>query len=185
MNCYQGPIVLQALKTVILVCMLLPGLLLSALAQPLLSPAPQARPLKVLDGIVLGHVNKITQSRNGLLWLATDNGLVRFDGFNATRFSHQPAHNHTLSHNRVIDIAEDMDGTLWVSTYGGGLNKFDESSESFTKVELLSDITRPGGDELLYQLTLDSQSIWIGSSNGVKRISYNDEIPVSLPFEQS
>jgi len=60
----------------------------------------------------------VTQTRDGYLWLGTENGLVRFNGVDFVTFDtdNTPA----LRHNHVEALAEDRDGRLWAGTWGGG-----------------------------------------------------------------
>ena len=60
--------------------------------------------------------------RSGLLWMATTNGLVRFDRMREQYTTYDQRHG--LPDNAVHDILEDRDGRLWVST-AGGLSRFD------------------------------------------------------------
>ncbi|NQZ09044.1 MAG: hypothetical protein HRT35_17955, partial [Algicola sp.] len=121
--------------------------------EPIFSPAPQARALTILDGLDLGNVNTIMQTRQGLIWLGTDHGLIRFDGYNAKRFESNRANKYSLSANKVTGIVEDSQQNLWISTYGGGLNRFDPTTERFEKI----DMRRSSGDrtftDRLYGLT--------------------------------
>lgn len=70
------------------------------------------------EGFPDGAVWDVTQDRQGYIWAATQNGLVRFDGHQARVFdmTSTPA----LLTNDVRAVAETPDGSLWVGTYGGG-----------------------------------------------------------------
>ena len=67
--------------------------------------------------------NKIFESSDRFLWLATSAGLYRFDGFLFTPFFSDSKDSNTLSSNVVSDIEEDRLGNLWVGTFGKGVNK--------------------------------------------------------------
>jgi signal transduction histidine kinase/ligand-binding sensor domain-containing protein/CheY-like chemotaxis protein len=86
-----------------------------------------------------------SKALSGTFWIGTDGGLNRFDlpdasskKFNErsgqfTRFVHDPKNPHSLSHDRVWSIYEDHLGTLWIGTYGGGLNRLDRDRGQFTR----------------------------------------------------
>jgi signal transduction histidine kinase/ligand-binding sensor domain-containing protein len=57
----------------------------------------------------------LTQTRQGFLWVGTENGLFRFDGQNFTRFSTAQG----LPGNSIDAVMESSDGTLWVGTSAG------------------------------------------------------------------
>ena len=68
---------------------------------------------------VLGpQINALFQSRDGLLWAGTENGLARWDGQNWKLFTTADG----LSGNSVRAIAEDAQGNLWIGTENNGLN---------------------------------------------------------------
>ena len=68
------------------------------------------------DGLPQDTVKSITQTADGYLWVATDEGLARFDGFEFTVFS-KPAAN--LPANSITALAASPDGALWIGTANG------------------------------------------------------------------
>lgn len=63
------------------------------------------------DGLPVGTVNRIVQGSGGYLWLATFDGLVRFDGDRFAVFN--TVNTPGLPSNRIDDLAEDRAGRLW------------------------------------------------------------------------
>ncbi len=86
-------------------------------------------------------VLSITEDPSGILWIGTYAGLNRFDPATETftSYSADPDDPNSLSNDRVYTIyAAEADGeagtgTLWIGTDGGGINKFDLATESFTR----------------------------------------------------
>lgn len=74
------------------------------------------------EGLPQNSVQAITQTRDGYLWLATQEGLVRFDGVEFTVFD--SGNTEQIRSNLISCILEDSKGTLWFGTGGGGLNYF-------------------------------------------------------------
>lgn len=71
------------------------------------------------DGLPGNIVKAVVQSRDGYLWVGTEEGLARFDGRRFTRFtSDNTAALKAVGHN-VSSLAEDSDGTLWAGVFGG------------------------------------------------------------------
>lgn len=72
--------------------------------------------LKPENGIPSIYVNCIRQSPDGVMWVGTDIGVVRFakDGSHSLRFSRR-----WLLNNKVNDVAFDIEGNAWVATAGG------------------------------------------------------------------
>lgn len=74
------------------------------------------------DGLLQNAVRAIAQTRDGYLWLATQGGLLRFDGVKFTVFDHR--NTPGLGGSIVLSLVEGRDGSLWIGTDGGGLSRF-------------------------------------------------------------
>ena len=72
------------------------------------------------DGLPQNTVKVIRQTRDGYLWLATEEGLVRFDGMRFTVFDSTST--PEMRAGFVSSILEDAAGTLWIGTKGGLLS---------------------------------------------------------------
>lgn len=87
------------------------------------------------QGLPQNSVISMTQSHDGYLWLATFNGLVRFDGVRFTVFN---SHNTpALETSRIVRVWEDQSGCLWIGTESGGLVRRDKGK--FQSVNLPND----------------------------------------------
>lgn len=69
------------------------------------------------NGLPQNAVHAIHQTRDGYLWLATDGGLVRFDGIDFTLFDRHST--PALRSNLIGSLAETADGNLWAATADG------------------------------------------------------------------
>lgn len=76
------------------------------------------------DGLPVAGVNRVLPGQSGYLWLATFDGLVRFDGHRFTVFRSGPAH-PGLPSNRILQLIQTGDGQLWMLTEGERLVRFD------------------------------------------------------------
>ena len=47
-------------------------------------------------------INQIYQDRNGFIWIATEDGLNRYDGAKFTIYKHEPNNEHSLAHNLFV-----------------------------------------------------------------------------------
>jgi hypothetical protein len=73
------------------------------------------------DGLPQVSVNSILQTRDGYLWLATYGGLARFDGVRFTVFD--VGNTEGLKSNRITELFEDREGSLWIGTEMGGVSR--------------------------------------------------------------
>lgn len=74
------------------------------------------------NGLPQNSISSIIQTRDGYLWMATFDGLVRFDGVQFKVFN--KSNTKGLSTNRFTALYEDKDGTLLVGTNDGGLTRY-------------------------------------------------------------
>jgi signal transduction histidine kinase len=87
------------------------------------------------NGLSNNVVYSTLQDSKGYLWIATHDGLNRYDGFEFKKFLHNPFDKKSLAGSMVIDIAEDGEGRLWVLT-NTHLHLYHENDESFERYAL-------------------------------------------------
>lgn len=84
------------------------------------------------DGLSQGSANCIFQDKKGFIWIGTQDGLNKFDGYKFTTYQHNPLDTNTISANWVYGIDEDDNGILWIATQNG-LNAFNPRTNKFKK----------------------------------------------------
>lgn len=75
-------------------------------------------------------ISALCQDRQGSVWVATDYGLNRFDGYHFQTFLHDDADSTSLQANVVVTMLCDRDGRLWIGT-NRGLDLYDADHEIF------------------------------------------------------
>ena len=75
-------------------------------------------------------ISDLCQDHQGSVWIATDYGLNRFDGYRFQTFLHKESDPSSLSVNVVVSLLCDRQGRLWVGT-NRGLDRFDAGLQSF------------------------------------------------------
>jgi len=88
--------------------------------------------LSVGEGLSQATVTAILQDHVGFLWLATDEGLNRYDGYTFAVFKHDPKDPQSLPDDLVSALHEDRLHRLWVGTEEG-LSLFDPRTETFSR----------------------------------------------------
>ena len=103
-----------------------------AFAQPVRSLDPEKAVTQyaldrwgIEEGLPVKTVTALLQTRDGYLWVGTQEGLARFDGL---RFHVFDKRNTALRVNNIETLFESRDGTLWVGTRGGGLMRYRDGS---------------------------------------------------------
>jgi len=115
----------------------------------------------VADGISQSEIICIRQDSEGYIWIGTQNGLNRFDGYTFEKYFYEPSDNHSISSNWIFDIAEDPEGNIWLGTKVG-LNKFDKNTGWFTVVSH-RDANSIIPDNFVYGIVADETSIYINT----------------------
>ena len=113
------------------------------------------------DGLPQSSVESIAQTRDGYLWLGTQEGLARFDGVRFVVFDR--ANTRALGHNRITALLADED-SLWIGTEGGGLTRLRGGTfTTFTRKQGLP-------NDRVRSLALDERGVlFVGTDEGLAR----------------
>jgi signal transduction histidine kinase/ligand-binding sensor domain-containing protein len=149
------------------------GLLLTGAGAAAQSPRIPFVRLSLEQGLSSGTVNGILQDRAGFLWLGTQDGLNRYDGYEFHVYRNDPGTTSSLPANWIADLAEDPSGDLWVATEGGGLAHWHRSTDVFTRYR--QDPADPASlpsDQLRVLHVTAAGTLWIGTfQSGLARFA--------------
>ena len=96
-------------------------------------PEPIFEHLTIADGLPENSVRCMLQDHLGYMWFGTQNGLVRYDGYNMKVYQSVPGDSLSISDGQIYAIYEDRSETMWIGTQYRGLNRFDRATETFTR----------------------------------------------------
>lgn len=88
--------------------------------------------LTIKDGLSHNNIYSIIQDKQGFLWIGTGNGLDRYDGLSIKSYRHDPTDANSLSSSNFGKMYQDNSGIFWFGTYGGGLDRYDPLTKTFT-----------------------------------------------------
>jgi ligand-binding sensor domain-containing protein/serine phosphatase RsbU (regulator of sigma subunit) len=147
----------------------------------------------VENGLSSNQVFKVYQDQKGFIWVATRDGLNRYDGYHFQNFKHNPQDPHSLQNNAVQYICEDKEGRIWIGTEIG-LSYYENTTQQFNSIPinlklptLTTNVLNVG---FIYE---DSKGfLWIATNgeglnlydvktNTFRNYFPNDNIPNSLP----
>jgi len=78
-------------------------------------------------------VKAVCQDRYGFVWIGTDYGLNRFDGYSFSLYQHHRNDSHSIGSNEICDMLSDRKGRLWVGT-NKNLSRYDITTNRFDNV---------------------------------------------------
>lgn len=115
---------------------------------------------QIEQGLPQNTVQAICQTRDGYLWLGTQEGLARFDGVRFVAFD--AARTANFRHNDVTALCEDCAGNLWIATRGG-LMRLTRGGE-FQSLTIADGLSA----EQVSAMCEDRRgNLWIGTRNGL------------------
>jgi len=121
------------------------------------------------SGLSQNSIYDIVQDKRGFLWVATKEGLNRYDGYRFVSYRHDPRDPASLPDDQVQVVFEDRSGTLWVVT-ASGASRFDDRAGRFDRIRL----SRRGSDTVtaaVWQILEDKAGLlWLATPMGIGRI---------------
>ncbi|WP_020599077.1 hybrid sensor histidine kinase/response regulator transcription factor [Spirosoma panaciterrae] len=123
--------------------------------------------LTISDGLSQGMVFDMAQDRKGFMWIATKDGLNRYDGYNFKVFTHDPYNPYSISDNACSALLIDHQNRLWIGTLNNGLNLYDERTQRFFHIAIRDQKVPGGASYEIRIMTEDPEgNIWIGTGTG-------------------
>ena len=121
------------------------------------------------DGLSQVTSNDLLQDRSGFIWIATADGLNRFDGRMFKHFKHIDSDSLSISGNYITRLLEDDSGNIWVGTHGNGLNYYDQYMDVFHRIKLKYSQSE---NEIISEIVKDKNgTIWVATrTSGLHQI---------------
>ena len=120
-NSYMFRLILSLISVLIIVC------------KSFASNEFVTRKYTTLDGLSQNDVQCIYQDSKGFIWLATNDGLNRFDGYEFKVYGYQ---SNGFNSNLIVCIDEDSHGNLWIGTADRGVFLFNSVKNEFVSLNL-------------------------------------------------
>ena len=144
-------------------------------------------PIRPLGGISQDwEVGCIQEDNNGFYWIGTTNGLYRFDGklvnkdemtvvsrYELVEYKETDDKN-SLPNNYITSLTTDIDGNIWMGTYGGGIARCVETSNG--NYEFISFGQEDGlANNVVYSVLCDDENnLWITTENGLSKFNIKE-----------
>jgi len=122
----------------------------------------------VEQGLAQESVLAMVQDNEGFMWLGTQAGLSRFDGYRVTTWRNSVNDPRSLVNNWVRVLHVDPRGRLWVGT-DGGLDRYDPATQSFVHYASGEPGPRGNGNRHVRAIAGDGKDgLWLGTSDGLQ-----------------
>ena len=163
-------------------------LLLAGVAGATVPLLPQPRQISVFDGLPSNRVNGIAEDGQGYLWIATRDGLARYDGVGFRNWRVGEG----LRDNFVWAVHVDARDRVWVGTYSAGVAVLDADRSGFRWYDRQ---TRPemASNDIWSITSTPDGDVWFGTSDGglhrllpddsMRRYRHDPDDPRSLPSD--
>lgn len=146
----------------------------------LTSEAPSLRfeRLGVEDGMLQGSANNIMQDSNGYLWISTQGGLHRYDGYEFKAYTSVPFDSTSLSQTWVWTTTEASNGDILVSTNNGGLNRLNPATgKSIKYLHDPEDSTSLSSNLTFFSLESSKGDLWVSTfEDGLNRMRVGTDV---------
>jgi signal transduction histidine kinase/ligand-binding sensor domain-containing protein/DNA-binding response OmpR family regulator len=120
----------------------------------------------VEDGLPHNIINRIIQDKKGFIWLATTNGLSKYNGYTFQNYITTARDKVLMKNNRINSIIEDYYGRIWMKAFSNETKAycFDPKTETFWGTELIPNI--PGKQFEVYKINVNKSGfVWLISEN--------------------
>lgn len=135
---------------------------------PLLLFGQEYRPdishISLRNGLSQNTVMEAIQDQQGFLWVGTQDGLNKYDGYDFRVFKALDQDSSTISNNYIKTMVLDANNNLWLGTQIG-LNRYDKQTGTFTR--FLSGSSMNRSRIVVTDLVSFQNSLWIGTENGL------------------
>ena len=124
------------------------------------------------DKLSSNQITQICRDQIGYIWVGTEFGLNKYDGYRFTNYFHETDNAATISSNVISFLFVDSRGNLWVGTQKG-LDRYDDTNDQFIHVGLEG---AKGVPRINYILQEDEHHLLIGTAGyGLFRLDIRDD----------
>ncbi|WP_068825754.1 hybrid sensor histidine kinase/response regulator transcription factor [Wenyingzhuangia fucanilytica] len=126
------------------------------------------------NGLSQNDVNSIYQDNQGFMWIATHDGLNKYDGYGFKVYNPDSKNSKSINSNLIYALTADNNGDLWLGTTGNGLNYFNKTLETFTHFTHEEGNSKSLSSNHITALYLDKNNmLWIGTNDGINLLDLN------------
>ena len=122
--------------------------------------------ISIEDGLSQATVETMMQDSKGYIWLGTNDGLDRYNGYTFKKYSYEKGQENSLVNSYILDIKEDSEGNIWVAT-AAGISKIYNDGEKVQNYTSDSESGNLSNDNTTTMLISNSNKIYVGTAEGI------------------
>ena len=126
----------------------------------------QFNSITTIDGLSQSTAESIYQDSKGYIWIGTNDGLNRYDGYNFKVYKYGKDSKTSIASNYIFSIKEDLDGNIWVGTISG-VSKINNKNETITNYYEGKDNGNLSSNNGADILVTDDGRVLVGTENGL------------------
>ncbi|WP_010181494.1 hybrid sensor histidine kinase/response regulator transcription factor [Aquimarina agarilytica] len=135
------------------------------------------------QGLSQNDVNSICQDNNGFIWLATHDGLNKYDGYSFITYRSSAENEQSLPTNLINKLVVDNDGFIWTLNTDMGISRFDPRTETAVNFRNNPNDEHSINSNRVLSMYIDHQNrLWIITPLGVDVLNIN-ALPNEVKFE--
>jgi len=128
------------------------------------------RYLTIDEGLSHNKIRDFSQDSSGYIWIATENGLNKYNGYEVINYMHDPSDTNTILSNNVFVVFTDSKSNVWIGSEKG-INIYNRKKDNFStfvaprinyEISLVKDITED-----------QYGTVWIGTGSGLCNYNLN------------
>jgi ligand-binding sensor domain-containing protein/signal transduction histidine kinase len=114
-------------------------------------------------------ITALAQDKRGFIWIGTQDGLIRYDGYRYRKFTHRAQQPDSLVGNYVYSLLTASDGRIWVGTRSDGLSVFNPRTEKFEQLRYEAGQDKDSLSGSMVRAIVEDKrgNIWIGTETGL------------------
>ncbi|GAB4140505.1 MAG: hypothetical protein Fur0041_15660 [Bacteroidia bacterium] len=128
----------------------------------------------VEQGLSQSTVNAILQDKDGFMWMATQDGLNRFDAYNFSVLKNNPADKNSVADNYIQSLQQDQNGNIWIGTYSEGVSVFNPLTRRYTHIKSVSVNETSSTSYNVMGMVEDGAYMWIATTGGLVKVNTGD-----------
>ena len=133
------------------------------------------------QGLSQAGVISIIQDKQGFIWLGTQDGLNKYDGYSMTVYKYEAGSKSSFPGGQAYSTLEDKTGVLWVGT-DIGLNKFQKDLNKWINYKYTSADPNSLDNDFVVALCEDAEGIlWIGTRSGLNKYDKQRDCFIRYP----